>query len=392
MNIREIRVTIFVCLLFFLRIFALSIVMSSFSQYGLKFKDTNEFLIGLAIGTYGFFQFIFQIIFGFLSDKFGRKVILILGMFLFFLGCIFLALNKSIWGIIIGRSIQGAGAISSVLIAWISDIVLIKNFSKSMMFIGLTIVSSFFISIIFSPLIFLYININLLFWIMSFFSILCLITLWYFYDFFDTSNFLEKKIRIRKKNLVSILFNFKLLFLNIGTFFLYFTLTSNFIELPKIMKILKILPFLQFKIYALTIFISIFFTMPIIHFFEKNNFLKEIFILFITFLIISDFILLNFIKNFLGLIIAIQFFFLSFSIFSSYIPSLINNFSYKNYKGTTLSIYYSFQSLGSSLGGIFSSWIQFNYLISPFFINILINIFWLIFTIYFFYKVKYKNS
>ncbi|WP_343152555.1 MFS transporter [Buchnera aphidicola] len=392
MNIKEIKITIFVCLLFFLRMFSLSIVVSSFSQYGLKFKDSNSFLIGLAIGSYGFFQFFFQIIFGIFSDKFGRKLILILGMLLFFIGCIISALNKSIWGIIIGRAIQGSAAISSVLIAWLSDVISIKNFSQSMMFVGLTVAFTFFASIIFSPLIFLYFNISSIFWILSFFSVLCIVALWNICDLFKKVNILKKKTRITKKKFFSILFNFKLFFLNIGTFFLYFILTSNFIELPKKMKILQISPSLQCKIYGLTILISIFFTFFIIRFIEKKKFLKETFILFAMLLIISEFIFLYFIKNLGGLVIGIQLFFISFSIFSSYIPSLINNNSFYSYKGSILAIYYTYQSLGSSLGGILSSWFQFYYSISPFFISIIMNIFWLIFILYFFYNTKYFKS
>ncbi|WP_343153453.1 MFS transporter [Buchnera aphidicola (Mindarus keteleerifoliae)] len=392
MNIQEIKITVFVCILFFLRIFSLSILTTSFGLQGLKYEDSNIFLIGLAIGSYGVTQSIFQIIFGLLSDKFGRTIILIVGLFLFSLGNVFLVLTDSIWDVIIGRSLQGSGAISSILITLLSDIVQTKNFSKSMMFVGFTVIFSFFIAFIFSPIIFLYININLLFLIILFITILYIIVILFFLKKFKKSDVLKKRMKIKKKSFFSILFNFKLVFLNLGTFFLYFTLTSIFLELPKKMKILNFIPFFQFETYIIIVVFSMFLCGFLINFFKRNSFLVEIFILLIIFLIISNVIFFNFIKNKKLILVAIQLFFISFITFSSCLPSLINQESNNSYKGTILSIYYTFQSLGSSLGGIITAWFQLNYFISPFLINVYINVFWLFFSFYFFKKYKYNKK
>src|SRR5699024_10235690 len=108
--------------IFSLRMFGMFMVLPVLTTYGMHLQGANETLIGIAIGIYGFMQAIFQIPFGLWSDKVERKTLIILGLSIFVIGSIIAALSTSIWGVIIGRALQGSGAISAAVMALLSDL------------------------------------------------------------------------------------------------------------------------------------------------------------------------------------------------------------------------------------------------------------------------------
>ncbi|MDE5285390.1 MAG: MFS transporter, partial [Buchnera aphidicola] len=138
MNFIELQVTIVLCILFFLRMTGMFMIIPVLSHYGIFLKDSNNFLIGCVMGVYGISQIIFQIPFGILSDKYGRKLLVICGLSLFLVGNLITLMLHSIWGLIIGRFIQGSGAISGVLMALLSDFIREKNQKITIISIGIS--------------------------------------------------------------------------------------------------------------------------------------------------------------------------------------------------------------------------------------------------------------
>ena len=125
------------------RFFGLFVVMPLLSLYALSLEGMNPTLVGIAIGGYALTQVLFQIPFGFLSDKFGRKSIIALGLLIFVLGSIVCAMSDNIYMLIVGRFLQGAGAIGGVVSAMIADLVREEKRTKAMALMGATISLSF---------------------------------------------------------------------------------------------------------------------------------------------------------------------------------------------------------------------------------------------------------
>lgn len=153
MNNSWFKMTLPISAIFAFRMLGLFMLIPVFSVYGMQLQYATPMLVGLALGAYGFSQAIMQVPFGILSDYFGRKPLLLIGLGLFALGSLIGAHTDSIYGLILARTIQGFGAIGSVLIALLADLVPEQHRSKSMAIIGMCIGLSFAIAMTISPFI-----------------------------------------------------------------------------------------------------------------------------------------------------------------------------------------------------------------------------------------------
>ncbi|MEX9624795.1 MFS transporter, partial [Proteus mirabilis] len=149
---------------FSLRMLGMFMVLPVLTTYGLQLQHATESLIGLAIGIYGLTQAIFQIPFGFFSDKFGRKSMIVFGLIIFIVGSLIAALSDSIYGIIIGRALQGAGAISAAVMALLSDLTREQNRTKAMAFIGISFGITFALALVLGPILTHIFGLQGLFW------------------------------------------------------------------------------------------------------------------------------------------------------------------------------------------------------------------------------------
>lgn len=138
--------------LYLVRMTGLFMVLPVLSLYGQNLQGATPLLLGLALGIYGLAQAALQIPFGAASDRFGRKSLLVIGFSLFIGGSLICAGAESVYTLIIGRLLQGAGAVSAVLLALVSDQISAENRTVSMAIIGVTIGISFGFSVIAGPL------------------------------------------------------------------------------------------------------------------------------------------------------------------------------------------------------------------------------------------------
>ncbi|MGP1957305.1 MAG: MFS transporter, partial [Arsenophonus sp. ER-QC15-MAG3] len=134
MTPKELKAIFGLGMVFALRILGMFMILPILVTYGSLLKNANELLIGMAIGIYGVSQVIFQIPFGLMSDRFGRKQLIIIGLLISITGSLVAAITDSIFGIIIGRALQGAGAVSSTIMALLSDLTREQNRTKAMAF------------------------------------------------------------------------------------------------------------------------------------------------------------------------------------------------------------------------------------------------------------------
>ena len=152
------------------RMLGLFMILPVFSAYASHLAGATSFLVGLALGIYGLTQACLQLPFGMLSDKIGRKPIISIGLLLFAAGSIIAALSHNIYGIIVGRAIQGAGAIGSTCIALVADLTRDEQRSKAMAFMGLTIGTAFTLALVIGPIINTWFKLNGIFWATAIFA------------------------------------------------------------------------------------------------------------------------------------------------------------------------------------------------------------------------------
>src|SRR5210317_588877 len=171
----EIKSTLGIAFIYILRMLGLFIVLPIMSLHLTDLSEySSTFMIGLAFGMYGLTQALFQIPFGILSDKFGRKKMILLGLFIFLVGSVFIYFSQSLIMIIIGRALQGAGAISAVLLALLADLTTDSARTKSMAIIGASIGMTFGISIVVSPLLNIYLGFQNIFLLIALLSVLAI--------------------------------------------------------------------------------------------------------------------------------------------------------------------------------------------------------------------------
>ena len=154
-----------------LRMLGLSMIIPVFSVYALQLPHSSAILAGLAFGIYGFTQAVLQIPFGYFSDRIGRKKVVAFGLILFGLGSVICALTDNIYILILGRMLQGGGAIASACFAWVADLTEPSHRSSAMAFLGISVGGSIVMGMIFGPIISGATGVRFLFWLAVLFCV-----------------------------------------------------------------------------------------------------------------------------------------------------------------------------------------------------------------------------
>lgn len=164
-NHGEYRTAVIIAFIYMARMLGLFLLLPVFSVAATKYTGATEFSIGLALGIYALSQAILQIPIGILSDKIGRKKVILIGLSLFLIGSIFAALATSIEMLIIARLIQGMGAVSAACLAYIGDNVGADKQPRMMAVVGASIGTAFILSLVLGPVINKYAGIAAIFWV-----------------------------------------------------------------------------------------------------------------------------------------------------------------------------------------------------------------------------------
>ena len=172
MNPIERRAAISLALIYATRMLGLFMILPVFAIYAEQLMHMTPFLVGLAIGIYGLTQATFQIPFGAWSDRIGRKPVIIIGLLIFVLGSVVAALAESIYGVIIGRALQGMGAIASAVMALASDLTREQHRTKVMAIIGASIGASFMLALVLGPVLQTWVGVPGIFWITAMLALL----------------------------------------------------------------------------------------------------------------------------------------------------------------------------------------------------------------------------
>lgn len=356
MNLAERRATWGLGAVFSLRMLGMFMVLPVLTTYGMKLEGASESLIGLAIGIYGLMQAILQIPFGLWSDRFGRKPLIVGGLLIFTLGSIIAALTSSIWGVILGRALQGSGAIAAAVMALLSDLTREQNRTKAMAFIGISFGITFAIAMVCGPIITHAIGLHGLFWVIAILALAAIgLTLFFVPD--STVHVLNRDSGIVRGSFGTVLRNPALFKLNTGIFCMHFLLMSTFVALPIQLEQAGFPAAKHWQIYLYTMLIAFITVLPPIIYAESKRQMKQVFILCVAGLLIAESVLWLANISFWPLVTGVLLFFIAFNLMEALLPSWVSKEAPAGYKGTAMGIYATGQFLGVACGGTIGGWL-----------------------------------
>ncbi len=358
-----------------LRFFGLFLVLPLISLYAYNLEGATPFLVGVVVGGYAITQMIFQVPFGTLSDKWGRKPTIIFGIVLFGIGSLICALTNDIYMLILGRFLQGAGAIGAVVTAMISDLVKEESRGKAMAMMGGTIALSFALAMFFGPFIGGLYGMHTLFWItfaVAIISIVILVTA--VPNPPKITHSYEEKV-----NYKDLLKNQNLLTMNITNFLQKGLMTFAFVLIPVVMtKTFGFETSELYKVYLPALILGVIAMGPSAVMAEKKGKYKLMLSIGIAFFAIS-FGIMGFVSSDVLFIIGITIFFVGFNIHEPIMQSLTTKFARVNQKGTVLGVFNSFGYLGTFFGGLVGGYvIEFHSLVGTAMVVIFISLAWLV--------------
>ncbi|ARJ40871.1 hypothetical protein B1H58_01910 [Pantoea alhagi] len=352
----ELRATWGLGTVFSLRMLGMFMVLPVLTTYGMALQGASEALIGLAIGIYGLTQAIFQIPFGLLSDRIGRKPLIVGGLLVFVLGSVIAASTTSIWGVILGRALQGSGAIAAAVMALLSDLTREQNRTKAMAFIGISFGVTFAIAMVLGPIITHSFGLHALFWMIAILAS-CGIVITLLVVPNAPHHVLNRESGMVKGSIREVLMQPRLLKLNIGIFCLHILLMSSFVALPGQFELAGFPAEQHWKVYLITMLVAFVGVVPFIIYAEVKRRMKRVFICCVALILIAEIVLWGAGNHFWTLVIGVQLFFLAFNLMEAILPSLISKESPAGYKGTAMGIYSTSQFLGVAIGGSMGGWV-----------------------------------
>lgn len=198
----ERRVTISVGTLFGVRMLGLFMVLPVLANSVESLDDYSPLMLGLVIGAYGLTQAILQIPLGLLSDRLGRQTIILFGLTVFVIGSIVAAFADSMLGLLIGRALQGMGAIASTLMALVTDLTIEDNRSKAMAIIGGSIGFAFLLAMMVGPIVTLYLGLSGVFWTTALLGLLGICITMFLCQKSQIQPEIERQLRIFSKSVL----------------------------------------------------------------------------------------------------------------------------------------------------------------------------------------------
>jgi len=358
MNKQELRAAGSLAAVFSVRMLGLFMIYPVFAAFARQLAGATPYKIGLALGIYGLSQGLLQMPFGLLSDRIGRKAMIVFGLILFGLGSVVAANSRSIDGMIWGRVLQGSGAVGSVILALVADLTSEENRTKAMALVGMTIGFSFLVAIVTGPVIAAWIGIGGIFWLMGALALVGIAI---------TAVVVPKpgRMRIHREAeavpalLGSTLRNPELLRLDFGIFALHAMLTASFLVVPELLHgTLGVTSRDQWLVYLPILLVSVAIMVPAIILAERHRRMKTVLVGAVGALAASQLMLAIGGHEVFVLLAAVTLFFAGFNIMEASLPSLVTKTAPSGSTGTATGVYSSSQFLGIFVGGVAGGWVN----------------------------------
>ncbi|WP_234421647.1 MFS transporter [Parazoarcus communis] len=349
----ERRAGISLASIFALRMLGLFLILPVFAVHARTIPGgDNLTLVGLAIGAYGATQALLQIAFGAASDRFGRKPVILFGLVLFVLGSAIAAMAGDIYMVIVGRVLQGAGAISAAVTALAADLTRDQHRTKVMAMIGSSIGLVFAASMVAAPLLYSVIGMSGIFWLTAVLAFVAMgVVVW-------VVPAAPPVPRANAGSFMDILRDGQLMRLNFGVFALHLIQTTMWVMVPAALVAHGGLALAEhWKVYLPAVLLSFVVMVPAIIIAERHNRLKPVFNGAVLLLAIVQFGLYFWSDGLLSIAFWLTLFFVAFNVLEATQPSWISRIAPPAAKGTALGVYNTLQSIGLFAGGLFGGWL-----------------------------------
>jgi predicted MFS family arabinose efflux permease len=333
-------------------------ILPVFALYAEGLEGVTPLLVGTAIGVYGLTQALLQIPFGMLSDRYGRKRIITIGLVLFAVGSVVAALADSIWLVILGRAIQGAGAVSAAILALAADLTREDHRAKAMAIIGMSFGAAFGVAMVLGPFLNEYIGVSGIFWFTALLAVLAIGLLWWRVPT-PVSSHVHRDAELVPGTALSVLRDTQLLRLDAGILILHVILTASFVVLPLVLfDELGIATRFHGLVYLLVMLAAVAAMVPFIIIAERKRRMKPIFAGAVVVLGLAQLGLVFVEDTLVGFIVLLWLFFTAFNLLEASLPSLIAKTAPADRKGTAMGVYSSSQFFGIFLGGLLGGWLH----------------------------------
>ncbi|ALO40746.1 MFS transporter [Pseudoalteromonas phenolica] len=356
LNALEKRAAFSLASVFAFRMLGLFMLMPVLAIYGQSLEHVSPMWIGLAIGAYGLTQALLQIPMGWLSDKVGRKPVIIGGLVVFAIGSVIAAVADSIYWVTAGRALQGMGAIASALLALAADLSRDEQRPKVMAVIGMCIGLSFAVAMLLGPMVAASFGISGVFWLTAGLAILGIVIV-----SFVVPNALN---RAPKGDTVASVVDIKrlakhpqLLRLDLGVMLLHLTLTTLFVVLPGQLIIGGLEAESHWQLYIPVLLAAFILMAPLMIIAIKKQKEKQVFLLSIFVLVFSALGLILLPASIMNIAICMLFYFIAFNFLEATMPALVSRIAPANQKGSAMGVFSSGQFFGAFLGGILGGYL-----------------------------------
>ena len=352
MSEQEKRASLGLAGIFSMRMLGLFMILPVMSLYTEHLDGVTPLLLGLSISVYGLTQALFQIPFGLMSDRFGRKKIITIGLLLFVAGSVVAAMSTTIYGIILGRALQGSGAVAAAIMALAADLTLEQNRTKIMATIGISIGISFAVAMVLGPVLASVVGLQGIFWFTATLAIMGIFILHKVVPQAKTLS-THKDAEPIPALMGKVLKDVQLLRLDFGIFCLHLVMTAMFVVLPLIMRgKLGIAADDHWMVYLPVLGLSVIAMVPFIILAEKKRKMKVVFVSAVGALSLASAGLYLFSEHLWGMLASLFIFFTAFNLLEASLPSLISKIAFAGGKGTAMGVYSSSQFFGAFCGGL----------------------------------------
>jgi MFS family permease len=358
MNPQEWRAVLSLSGIYMLRMLGLFMILPVFALYATSLKGVTPALTGMAIGVYGITQALLQIPAGLVSDRIGRKPVIIGGLLLFALGSAIAAHADSIYMVIFGRAMQGAGAIAAAIMALVADLTREEHRIKAMALIGMSIGLSFALALIIGPVLARWDGVPGIFWVTAVLALLGTLVVAFVVPRPAESR-VHRETEAVPAQFGRVLRQPDLLRLNFGILTLHCILTATFVVVPLVLRDeAGLAATAHWEVYLPVLVASVITMVPFIIQAEGKGHIKPVFLGAVGMLSLVQLALYRMPATLLTVGVLLWLFFSAFNLLESMLPSLVSRVAPADCRGTAMGFYSSSQFFGAFLGGSIGGWLH----------------------------------